>query len=81
MEAAVMAERRRSARKLRDAERRLAELEATFQGGSRDLPFSFGYGGLSGSGPGEHCRWRFFAKDGVPLPTGLMLTAWRARFL
>lgn len=54
-----------------------AELEATFQGGSRDLPFSFGYGGLSGSGSGNSCRGRYFTED-RGLPTGLMLSAWRA---
>ena len=48
-----------------------AELEATFQGGSRDLPFGFGYGNAPG-----FCRDRMrLGRD--PLPTGLMLSAWR----
>ena len=50
-----------------------AELEATFQGGSGDLPFGFGYGNVPRM-IGFMCR-RFFDRD--PLPTGLMLTAWR----
>lgn len=50
----------------------LAELEATFQGGSRDLPFGFGYG----FAPTGRCT--LLGKD--PLPTGLMLSAWRAEF-
>jgi hypothetical protein len=48
-----------------------AEVEATFQGGSRDLPFGFGYGNAPG-----FCRDRMrLGRD--PLPTGLMLSAWR----
>ena len=51
----------------------LAELEATFQGGSDDLPFGFGYGNVPRM-VAFMCR-RFFGND--TLPTGLMLTAWR----
>ena len=51
----------------------LAELEATFQGGSDDLPFGFGYGNVPRM-VAFLCR-RFFGRD--TLPTGLMLTAWR----
>ena len=51
----------------------LAELEATFQGGSDDLPFRFGYGNVPRM-VAWMCR-RFFGRD--TLPTGLMLTAWR----
>ena len=49
------------------------ELEAAFQGGSRELPFSFGYGNAP-----WFCRHLFSRGD--PLPTGLMLSAWRAEF-
>ena len=52
----------------------LAELEATFQGGSDDLPFGFGYGNVPRMGA-FMCRSRFFGRG--TLPTGLMLTAWR----
>ena len=54
----------------------LAELEATFQGGSDDLPFGFGYGNVPRM-VAFMCR-RFFGND--TLPTGLMLTAWREDF-
>ena len=54
----------------------LAELEATYQGGSDDLPFGFGYGNVPRM-VAWMCR-RFFGRD--PLPTGLMLTAWREDF-
>ena len=61
-----------------ESEAMLAELEATFQGGSRDLPFGFGYGFAPSFCSTKTDLIKLFRKE--PLPTGLMLSAWRAEF-